>query len=474
MGSCFILNLSVMTGSFPDSLKLGFVTPLHKMGDPENVSNYRSVTGLSSVSKLFEKAVLNRLNSFLNKYNLITENQHGFRSGLSTSTAAFELIQFIHESINNNNYTLALFFDLTRAFDCVSCEFLVRKLDALGVRGSVGQWIESFLTNRKIIVKLGQTFSRPVNLCFGVPQGSVLSPLLFLIFINDISDFLVFDDIVGRLILYADDTTVCLSAASADDLKMKADHLLNTFSTWCSKNKLLVNPSKTHYMVYFKRRSIPDFQLTLNGQKIERLRTCSFLGLIIDEQMTWGFHIDHVIAKLNSTFFAITNLKNLLTISQLLTVYYALGYSHLRYMILYWGQTTELQRVFVVQKRIIRKIFSMQSLESCRPVFKKHGILPLPCIIIFEAAMFVRRNPKKFQVIHRCHPHSTRSSVHDMLLPHFRVSAFKKSPLYFSGRVYNSLPSFLKEIQSLPKFRRMCKAYLSDMCFYSLQEFFNS
>lgn len=470
---CYIYNLSIQAGYFPQKLKLGHVIPLFKKGDPELVENYRSITGLPSLSKILEKVMANRLQSFIDRFKLISTCQHGFQPKQSTNTAAFELVQFIYESLDANKYTLALFFDFTRAFDCVTHEFLVNKLDALGIRGKTNEWIESFLTDRYITVRIGQITSNAQKLTFGVPQGSVLSPLLFILFINDMERHILTQNYCIQLVLYADDTTIGISTSSADELSLIGNNLLNNFQTWCSSNRLLVNPLKTHYLVFHKRRLVPDLSFQLNDQNLSKQENCKFLGLIIDEQLTWSAHIEHVAGKLNSAYFALINLQNILNQKQLLNIYYALAYSHLRYMIIYWGQSTDINRIFILQKRIIRRIFKLNPLESCRPIFKQYKIFTLSCILLYESAIFVRLNLNKFPSVREFHTYVTRNNS-NIFIPSFNLSMFKKSPYYYCSNVYNHLPNLIKAIPNINIFKKKLKLFLIENCFYSNQEFFAS
>ena len=151
---CYLFNLSFFSGIFPTNLKLGHVTPLHKKGDLDLIENYRAITQNSYISKIFEKIMQTRIYEYLTSFNLLSESQHGFRPKYSTLTAAYEFVQFIYESLDANKYVLGILFDLSRAFDCLNHKFLIQKIEALGIRGNLSKWIESFIIGRKIVVKL--------------------------------------------------------------------------------------------------------------------------------------------------------------------------------------------------------------------------------------------------------------------------------------------------------------------------------
>lgn len=447
--------------------------PLHKKGDTELIENYRPIALLCCFSKLFEKIVQNRIVNFVNSYKLLSDRQHGFRTNHSTNTAAFDLTNFIYDAIDKKKLVLALFFDLTRAFDCVLAKFMSKKLQSLGIRGSLNEWILSFLVNRKISVKLGDITSTTNNLNLGVPQGSVLSPLLFILFINDLESH-ISSEFNFCLTMFADDTTICTTAESTEMLESNANRLLALFYNWCSSNKLIINTSKTKYIIFHNRTTeLQNISPQLNNILLERVPNTKFLGLYIDENLSWTTHVDYVVGKLNSAYYVIRNLKSIMDVGYLLNIYYSLAYSHIKYLILYWGQSKDINRVFVQQKRILRLIYSYQPLESCRPLFKTNKILTVASILIYEASIFVKNNPDKFSLHNSIHNHDTRSA-NNIYINNHRLSFYKKSALYTCSTIYNKLPEYLKAVNNLVKFRKEIRTFLCSNCFYTVNEFFVS
>lgn len=223
--------------------------------------------------------------------------------------------------------------------------------------------------------------------------------------------------------------------------------MLAAFSSWCIRNRLLLNLNKTTYIQFHKRREPPVLNLLTHQGTITRSKSIKFLGLTLDENFTWTNHIDFVCNKLHSAFFAIRNLKPILSRGQLLNVYYGLVYSHLRYLIILWGVGTEIQRVFILQKKIIRLMFSLMPLDTCRPVFIENNILTLTSIFAFEAAVFVYQNKNKFILNSNIHTHNTRIAS-QISINNYNLSLFRKSPYGCCASIFNTLPEDIKNLSS--------------------------
>jgi len=241
-----IFNLSCTTGIFPDGLKLARVTPIFKKGSMTDISNYRPISLLNSFSKLFEKIIHAKLVKFFNKYNILHKNQFGFRKGHSTVHALIQAVNYIFTELSKKNYVMGLFFDLSKSFDTCNHDILLYKLEHCGIRGSMLNWFRSYLSNRHQYVVVNGTKSNIHPIVCGVPQGSVLGPLLFLIYVNDIFSIYDFDN----LVLFADDSNVFAVEKSIGSLFIKANNICNKLNTWFNANKLTINIEKSHYMIF--------------------------------------------------------------------------------------------------------------------------------------------------------------------------------------------------------------------------------
>ena len=328
-----IINHSVKEGTFPNTLKQAKVTPLFKSGPREDIKNYRPISVLPIFDKIFEKAMHNRLIKFLDKNNYLDVNQHGFQKGKSTSSAVLHLSRLIKRSLKKKEYSCAIFLDLAKAFDTVNHTLLIQKLNNLGVRGPILKWFKSYLTNRFQTVIIDQVKSDPLEMSHGVPQGSVLGPLLFLIYINDLTLNTSLSSI-----LFADDTCLFLSDKDPNQLKITLNNELDKISSWLTNNKLTLNVAKSNFILFYgKHDKIKDFNLTISGERLQNTSNCKYLGVLIDDKFNWKQQVNMVSTKLKRGVGMIHKIGRFLSKGNLISLYYSLIQSHLTYCITSWG-----------------------------------------------------------------------------------------------------------------------------------------
>jgi hypothetical protein len=287
-----IFNLSFATGFIPEQLKLALVTPIFKAGDKQIFENYRPISVLTCFSKLLEKLMYKRLISFIEKSKILTENQYGFRRNKSTEIAIVNLVSKITKAIDEGKYTIGIFLDLSKAFDTVDHDILLKKMEHYGVRGLTLTWFKNYLMNRKQIVKFKQENSKEMKITTGVPQGSVLGPLLFLLYINDIQNC---SDVVS-FVLFADDTNAFYSNSGINIAKETMQREMNEILKWLNTNKLSINTTKTKLILFRARnkKQLTEIDIKINDQSIEQVKCTKFLGVLIDETLTWNNHIGSV------------------------------------------------------------------------------------------------------------------------------------------------------------------------------------
>lgn len=459
----YLINQSFCQGCFPDILKISQVIPLFKKGCPEDIDNYRQISLISSLSKIIEKALHVRIVEHVERNNIISPSQHGFRSGRSIETASYYLLDYIYSALDGGKYVITMFFDLSKAFDTIQNETLLKKLYNLGIKHAALKWIKSYMEERLLTVKYNNMNSTTHNVNLGVPQGSVLGPLLFMLYVNDLPNYIP----NGHVTMFADDMTISVSAETVEEVQMKAEQAICDLSAWCDRNKLILNKNKTVIMNFHIRKSLPsDFEIS----NIKVSNESKFLGAYLDPTLSWDIHIENICKKLNKAYFGILQLRDTLDERGLLNVYYSLAYSHISLNILNWGCGRDKGRVFILQKRIIRLIFNLNFNETCRLIYKEKNILTVPCIYIYKCLIYTKCNIHVFSKASDTHEYKTR---HGQLLsiPSHRTSIFKHSARYNCVSIYNALPKQLREISCPKLFTKKIKNYLLENSFYSVDEF---
>ena len=345
-----VFNESLNQGVFPSTMKHAEVIPLFKTGLRNLATNYRPISLLLTLSKILEKLVYERVYKFLNTDQLY-KSQYGFRSKHSCIDAVLELMSNVIKGWENNEHTIALFIDLSKAFDTLEHAVLFKKLECYGIRGIALDWFKSYLTGRTLSVKCKVAESNgveisdhfPVN--YGSPQGSCLGPLIFLVFCNDLYHVLDW----CNCILFADDTTIYKSHKSPRFLECCLMEDLTTLSDWFTANKLTLNLNKTVCML-FSPKKITKIEIKMNNVVIPQVSNTKFLGIWIDEKLNWHVHTTKLIQKISRNIHLLRLSGKILNRHTLKMLYYAQIFSHINYGIGLWGNLTSKQTIQKLQK----------------------------------------------------------------------------------------------------------------------------
>ena len=341
-------------------------------------TNYRPIWILPILSKIFEKLVHKRLVNYLGKYKLLIKHQYSFQKGKSTEHAILDLHKDIVEAIEKKEKACAIFLNFAKAFDTVNHKILLKKLEYYGVRGVPLIWFQSYLHNRQQCVKINQSTSDSKTITCGVPQGSILEPLLFLININDI--FLAAPKVSFHL--FADDTCIFHSNKNYRKLEDEINTSLDNITNWLKANKLMINVKKSNLIV-FKVGNSQSAGETINiyieNQILEPKDTAKYLGVYIDKRLSWDRHIEHINSKLNRGIGILRKLRSYLQQDSLRTIYNSFSKLYIEYGTPVWGGAPNkyLDKTDKCIKRSMRTMLFKNRFDNVKPFYKHLNIIPL-------------------------------------------------------------------------------------------------
>ena len=382
-----LFNRSMSEGEFPDIMKEAEVVPLFKSKSRLEVTNYRPISLLLTVSKILEKLIYSRTYSFLMETNQLYVSQYGFRANHACDHAISELLGEIVKGQQLGKYTVGIFLDLSKAFDTLEHSVIFSKLEKYGIRGPVLHWFISYLTGRTLSVKClsgnSSTVKSPAyNVEYGTPQGSCLGPLIFLIFCNDIHLNMTF----SACIQFADDTSLHKSHYNLQYLKFCVEHDMESLQDWFRANKLTLNVQKSVCMLFTPTGKHLTLELEFEGLVMPQVQSTKLLGVWIDEQLKWHEHVNSVILKLRSKIHMLRKGKNLLSTHARRILYFAQIHSHLTYGLVCWGNmidNSDLRRLKKMQNACVKLIDRSKPVEK---IYHDHKILTIEKLIRLENA----------------------------------------------------------------------------------------
>ena len=472
-----IINRSFSTGIVPEDLKVAKVIPIYKSSDKSELKNYRPVSLLSAFSKILEKIMFNKVMAFLDSNNILYKHQYGFRAKHATIHPILHLLNNCAESYNKNpkEYTISIFCDLSKAFDVINHNILLDKLNIYGLRGIVNDWFSNYLSGRTQYVEIEGSQSNSCDIECGVPQGSILGPLLYLLYVNDIAN-----STSSKILSFADDTSLFLSHSNITELFRKANTDMHALFEWFCANRLSLNPKKTKYILFRPLSSHCDttgMNIHIGSSQLERIGSefnevsTKFLGLWIDEHLTWKHHIAHVNKKISRTLFAIKQVKYFLPINSLRTLYFALIHPHISYGLLAWGNANNsiVHKTEILQKRALRIINKSRYNSHSDPLFKKSQILKLKDMYEYQAALFMhdyraKKLPFSFDNVFKQNCESTEHRLtrqSDLLnIARCDPTFSQHLPLYQFPRIWNKWLRNIPNSNSRTSFKNKLKSHL--------------
>ena len=370
-------------------MKTAKVIPIFKSGDQSIISNYRPVSVLNSFSKIFEKVYYKQLLNYLTDRNILYNFQFGFRPGHSTNLALTVLTDKISEALDNDDLIIGVFLDLSKAFDTVNHNILIKKLNYYGISDTPLRWVTSYLTNRKQYVSYANVDSSQSMCVCGVPQGSILGPLFFLLYINDminVSNTLF-------LILFADDSNAFIKGKNINHIIHQLNDELHKLTEWLVANRLTLNLKKTHYVIFSSAKNNKHIydDLIINNKVIDRVVSTKFLGVIIDAQLKFREHIAQIKGKIARGIGILCRAKKFFNIKTLTDLYYSFVHPYLSYCVEFWGNTntTYINPLIKLQKRAVRIITGANQLCSTDGIFKMLKIIPLAKLHTLAVFLFL-------------------------------------------------------------------------------------
>jgi len=468
----FIVNLSISSSRIPDDLKAAKITPIYKKNSKTEAGNYRPVSILSIISKVFEKAVYEQVDHYLSDNKLLYEYQSGFRTSYSTDTCLIHLTDYIKQEQDKGNYTGMVLIDLQKAFDTVDHKILLQKLEALGFQKTTIEWFESYLNGRLQCVDIGGTLSTPAIVTCGVPQGSILGPLLFLIYVNDMPSA-----VSCKLLLYADDSALLVSGKDPADIQQRLSSELQSIREWLIDNKLSLHLGKTESILFGSKQRLKQhdsISVTCAGNTIGSKSCVKYIGIDLDQSLSGDHIVDKVVNKSNAKIkFLYRQARNVnLETKKLLTS--ALIQCHYDYAASSWysGLTKRnKRRLQISQNKLIRFLLNAPPRTHIGPTeFRQVNMLPVDLrvtqlklnhvynIINNSAPNYLTSSFTLRTSLHN-NNHNTRSGSLSLVIP--SVKSFGGTSFFYTGaKLWNDVPIQTQSSTTKPTFKRSLKAHL--------------
>ncbi|MES9882533.1 MAG: reverse transcriptase family protein [Sedimenticola sp.] len=473
----YIINTSITSGTFPKTWKQAKVNPIYKSGAKDEANNYRPISILPTLSKLIEKWVQKHIMDYLNNFNLLHQTQSGFRAGHSTESALILMIDNFLRAINQGKLVGCILVDFRKAFDLVDHTILLQKLKLYKCTEQTVKWFQSYLEQRSQVVSINGEKSEDMTVQYGVPQGSILGPVLFLLFINDLPLSLA-GNVTGTD-LYADDTSIYDIQSSKTDLQNNLQEALTKLGKWCKSNGMLLNTDKTKVMLITtrqKRTSMPEKDLELKYDDIDlhQISGDRILGIHIDQNLQWNTHFNNVCKKISSYLWLLSKIRSFLSIEHRTLFYKAYIQPHFGYCNVVWGESSNvnISKFTKLQRRACKLILAEQYIDL-------NTSLQILNILNFDECVFFQKAKTMYKITNHLTPQylcdlfemrpdnseqtnmTLRSSTNrNYIVPKPRNTIFKSSFSYSGAIIWNSIPLEIRKSNSLNTFSNNCLKWM--------------
>ena len=465
---CHIFNLSIKQSKFCDDWKVARVSPAYKgKGVKNDLNNYRPISNISHVAKIMERIINKQFVNYLTKHDFINVDQSAYRANHSTTTALHRVMEDWLEALNDNQFIGIVYLDTKKCFDSIDHKILLHKLKRYGVVDIENKWFNSYLNNRSQKVFINNDYSEPGALKSGVPQGSILGPTLFLLYINDLSQH----SFKACVNIYSDDVLIYYASNDFEELRKILQTSIDSISQWYYGNRLLLSSDKCGAMVITNKSQTENLNLNIGGSDLTEVDNFKYLGVIIDNKLNFNLHVESKVSKVKSKLYALRRLRNILPQSSLIKLYRSIIQTGLDYSITVWGNTSQnnminIDRQQKMAARIIMDNFdfintrgdnlcnllNLQCFQdrlkysTCCLMYKCiHGLVPdyLSNHILYE-----------FEI----HNHVTRTAINnDLYLPFPCIEQYKQSLFYNGAKTWNNLSNLVRDSTSLNTFKRNYK-----------------
>lgn len=454
-----IINNTLTTGIFPDALKNSIITPIFKKGNDQEIVNYRPISILPNLSKVFEKIIHKRLYDFLKCHKILSNRQYSFQKGRCATDAVLDLVEELNINKHDQKHSIIIFLDLMKAFDTIPHKKLIEKLEQVGIRGVASTLIQNYLTDRQQKTQINQIKSDKLNINCGLPQGTVLAPLLFNVYINDLLLLII----SGTTRSFADDTSYTLSAKNRVELYNKANADFIIITKWLQNNLLSLNLSKTTYIEIKSSCKTTETNTNLNINGITISKSTKYLGIIIDNKLDWGEHISELTKKIRKTMYKFVQLRNILSQKQLKTTYHALIESHLNYGIETWGSAyqNKINKLEVAQKRVLKIMHKKPNRFPTNELFQIANVHSITELFQIASTFntYKHKNNKKTVT----HNYSTRWRQNEPIhIDRMKTTYMTKQSSHVGSQLYNKLPTEIKNIRNDKAFKTKLKKWLKE------------